>query len=156
VAGPHVAPLAPRAAQAHVESCTADPVRGRAVQRAGDEDEHRDDHHAVVDQRLVEQPTRRRGDEHPGHPREQDECENRLLPRFDVLRGLAPQCGEDRARRLEDRERPQPPLTIPRGLVYRLVPRRVHARRLTRYGNCTPSPPMLETTTAKKNNATTI
>ncbi len=49
-----IAALAPRAAQADVERRAADPVGRSAVGPARDEDEHRDEGHALVHDRLVQ------------------------------------------------------------------------------------------------------
>src|SRR5919108_3841101 len=109
MARPAVAPPAPRSAQAHVERCAPDPVRRHAVDRSEEEDEDGDDEQALVHERLVEEPPGGPGEEDSGDPREKDERQDRLLPRVCLLVGVVAERGEDRSRRLQDRERPQPP-----------------------------------------------
>src|SRR5688572_15475640 len=123
VARPPVARLRARSAQADVEERSGEPVRGDAVDRAGEEDEDGEDGEALVDEPLVEPPPGLRREQDPGDPGEDDERQHGLLTRLDLGLRLVAKRREDRPRRLEDRQRAQPP-----SLLGALLRRRVGVR----------------------------
>jgi hypothetical protein len=115
-----------RGAQTEVERAAAEPVRRGAVDPAGEEDEHRDEHR--VDARVVEESLPGAREQDAGDPGEEDEGEDGLLPGARGLVRVVAESGEHGARRLEDGERPQPPLPLGARLDDGCL--RVHAVRL--------------------------
>jgi hypothetical protein len=117
VARPPIAAAASGPPERDVERRPADPVRGRAVDGAGEEDENGNDREAVVDQLLVEEPPGGGREKHPGHPGQENQQEHGLLPCLRLLVGLVPERGEDGPRAQENGERPEPPLALRAGFV---------------------------------------
>ena len=77
-----------------------------------EEDEHGQHGAAVVRDRVVEQAAGLGHEQDRSDSGEDDEREHGLLARLHVYFGLVAQGGEDVARRLEDGDRPQPPLLL--------------------------------------------
>ena len=133
VPGASVAPLRARARAGPTKS-SAPPIQygERSVDRARQEDEHRDDRDAVVDEALVQELAGLGREQDCRDAREDDDRQDRLLPRLYLPRRLVPERGEDRSRSLEDRQRPQPPALLGALLGSRLH-LGVHGLRLTPY-----------------------
>src|SRR5436309_5688171 len=112
VAGSPIAATAAGALQADEQGGAAGPVRCRAVHSAREEENDGDDGEAPVDERLIEQPSRRGREQHARETGKENDREHGLLPGFGLPVRLVAERSEDCPRALEHRQRAEPPLLL--------------------------------------------